>query len=121
MEGQGRRVWSRWGKCNDGTQGWRSSFTKADVPHLIDIHCVAHRLQLSVLDAIRDHPYISEFESGLKKLFSFYSKSLKQSDDLTRIKLFVALNETKMELYNLIQRPAKHLSGFFDLVQAENG
>ena len=58
-----------------GHKGGVAALLKAVVPHLIDIHCVAHRLQLSVLDAIRDHPYISEFESGLKKLFSFYSKS----------------------------------------------
>ena len=35
-----------------------------------------------------------------------------QSDDLTGIKLLVALDKTKMELYNLIQRPGKHLRIF---------
>ena len=40
-----------------GHKGGVVALLKADVPNLIDIHCVAHRLQLSVLDAIRDHPY----------------------------------------------------------------
>ena len=58
-----------------GHKGGVAALLKADVPHLVEIHCVAHRLQLSVLDAIRDNSYISEFESGLKKLFSFYKAS----------------------------------------------
>ena len=52
---------------------------------MVEIHCVAHRLQLSVLDAIRDHSYISEFESGLKKLFSFYNKSPKRIGELREV------------------------------------
>ena len=49
-----------------------SAMVKADIPHLIEIHCVA-RIQLSVLDATHDNPYLVEFESDLKKLFSFYN------------------------------------------------
>ena len=35
-----------------------------------------------------------------------------QSDDLTEIKIIVALDTTKMELYNLNLRPGKHLSKY---------
>ena len=65
-----------------GHKGGVAALLKVDIPHLIEIHCVAHRLQLSVLDAIRDHCYIREFESGLKKLFSFYNMSPKRLREL---------------------------------------
>ena len=51
-----------------GCKSGIAALLKADIPHLVEIHCVAHRLQLSVLDAICDHSYITEFEGGLKKL-----------------------------------------------------
>ena len=68
-----------------GHKGGVAALLKVDIPHLVEIHCVAHRLQLSVLDAIRDHSYISEFESGLKKLFSFYNKSPKRLGELREV------------------------------------
>ena len=68
-----------------GHKGGVAALLKADVPHLVEIHCVAHRLQLSVLDAIRDHSHISEFESGLKKLLSFYNKSPKRLGELREV------------------------------------
>ena len=67
-----------------GQKGGIAAILKADVPYLVEIHCVAHRLQISVFDAIREHSYISEFESGLKKLFSFYNKSPKRLGELQR-------------------------------------
>ena len=37
-----------------GHKGGVAASLKADVPHLVEIHWVAHCLQLSVLDEIRD-------------------------------------------------------------------
>ena len=71
--------------CKNGV----AALLKADIPHLVEIHCVAHRLQLSVLDAIRDHSYIIEFEGGLKKLFSFYNKSPKRLRELEEVANFL--------------------------------
>lgn len=41
-----------------GSQGGVTALLKADVPHLIAVHCVAHRLELSILDVIKDVPYV---------------------------------------------------------------
>ena len=46
-----------------------------DVPHLIAVHCVAHQLELSILDVIKDISYIGKFESVVKKVYEFYSHS----------------------------------------------
>ena len=60
-----------------GRKGGVESLLIEDVPHMIEIHCVAHRLH-----AICDHPYISEFDNDLKKIFNFYNKSPKRLGEL---------------------------------------
>ena len=41
-----------------GSQGGVTALLKADVPHLIAVHCVAHCLELSILDVIKKVPYV---------------------------------------------------------------
>lgn len=36
------------------------------------IHCVAHNLELAVLDAIKQTPYLVTFEETVKSIFKFY-------------------------------------------------
>lgn len=33
-----------------------ATLLKADIPHVISIHCVAHRLELAAMDSIKDEP-----------------------------------------------------------------
>ena len=47
-----------------------------EIPHLVSIHCVAHDLQLAILDASSDLECMSKtFDPTLKSLFNFYLRS----------------------------------------------
>ena len=39
---------------------------------IIVMHCVAHRLELAVLDAVKTCSYLSRFEDTVKSIFKFY-------------------------------------------------
>ena len=39
---------------------------------LVYTHCVAHRLELDVLDSIKFDLYLKEFDDGINKIFKFY-------------------------------------------------
>ena len=57
-----------------------------EVSTFTTVHCVAHRLQLAILDAAKDLPYLGEkFEPTLKKLFNFYHYSPRRQRDLKEI------------------------------------
>ena len=50
-----------------GRRGGVVALLKAEVPHLVDIHCLAHRLELGALDAIKeneDMKKVSDMLSG---------------------------------------------------------
>ena len=45
------------------------------VPGLLSIHCIAHDLQLAILDAAKDLDYMRKFDDTLKSLFKYYQNS----------------------------------------------
>lgn len=45
---------------------------KEFVPEVIGIHCIAHMLELAVLDANKKFSYMSTFEATVKGVFKFY-------------------------------------------------
>ena len=49
-----------------------------DIPHLVVIHCVAHRLPLTVLDSLKAVPFMQEVEKTLRiiHILSFFTKAL---------------------------------------------
>lgn len=47
---------------------------KADVPHLISVHCVAHQLELGIKDSIKQVAYLAKVEDFLLSIYKFYSK-----------------------------------------------
>lgn len=47
-------------------------------PYLISVHCVAHRLQLSVLDALKNIDYLEKFDAILILIYKFYGNSSKK-------------------------------------------
>ncbi|XP_077862484.1 zinc finger protein 862-like, partial [Saccoglossus kowalevskii] len=55
------------------------------VPSSISIHCVAHKLELAILDACKTVKQISDFEATLKGIFHFYHYSPKRRRELKEI------------------------------------
>ncbi|XP_076099754.1 zinc finger protein 862-like [Mytilus galloprovincialis] len=58
---------------------------KDEVPQAIGIHCIAHKLELAILDANKTIPYMSTFETTLKGVFKFYYYSPKRRRELAEI------------------------------------
>lgn len=56
-----------------------------DFPAIIVIHCVAHKLELSVLDAAKSMPYLQKFEATMKSIFNFYHFSPKRRRELAEM------------------------------------
>jgi hypothetical protein len=52
---------------------------------VIITHCVAHRLELGVLDAAKTESYLEQFESTTKRIYRFYSRSPKRQAHLCSI------------------------------------
>ena len=61
---------------------------RQDVPWLIGIHCVAHKLELAVLDGIRDVQYFADLTEMLKGLYKHYhysKKALRELEELANV------------------------------------
>lgn len=56
-----------------------------DFPAIIVIHCVAHKLELSVLDAAKSMPYLQKFEATMKSIFNFYHFPPKRRRELAEM------------------------------------
>ena len=52
-----------------GCHGGVAAKLTKDIPHLVVIHCVAHRLQLAVLDSLKAVPFMQEVEKTLRGLY----------------------------------------------------
>lgn len=70
------------GKENGLTSKLRSL---TGLQHLISIHCVAHRLNLAVLNSITHTKYLSKVDSVLKNLYKFYQNSPKRLKQLKKV------------------------------------
>ena len=70
---------------NIGTQGGLGAILKKDVPYLIQIHCIAHKLELAVLDACKQVQYVEKFQNIIKRQLKFYSKSGKRLHELSEV------------------------------------
>ena len=70
-------------------------------PGLIQVHCVAHRLNLACLDALKQNSYLQHFRAKVNSLFSYFSKSSARCD---RLKLFQeAIGEQQLRLKHAIE------------------
>ena len=61
---------------------------RQDVPWLIRIHCVAHKLELAVLDGIKDVQYFADLTAMLKGLYKHYhysAKALRELEELSNV------------------------------------
>jgi hypothetical protein len=57
----------------------------ADYPWVVVIHCIAHKLELGVLDAVKEVPYLKEFEAHLKEVIKLYQFSPKRRRDVAKV------------------------------------
>ena len=51
---------------NMGESGGVGAIIKKDIPHLIHNHCIAHKLELAVLDTCTKVTYIVKFQTTIK-------------------------------------------------------
>ena len=61
---------------------------RQDVPWLIGIHCVAHNLELAILDGIKDVQYFADLTEMLKGLYKHYhysAKALRELQELANV------------------------------------
>lgn len=58
-----------------GRKGGVATLLKADVPHLVSNHCVAHRLALASSQAANGIPYLKTFKAVVEQLYRFYHYS----------------------------------------------
>lgn len=72
-----------------------TAFLKRDIPYMIPMHCVNHRLELGVLDAIRnrDGQLLSDVKSMLVMIHKHYHYSAKA---LRELRMIAEAMETKM-------------------------
>lgn len=68
-----------------GEKSGVKALLKKDFPVITVIHCVAHKLELSVLDAAKSMPYLQIFEETIKSIFNFYHFSTKRRRELAEI------------------------------------
>uniref|UniRef100_A0A8C5P9S0 TTF-type domain-containing protein n=1 Tax=Leptobrachium leishanense TaxID=445787 RepID=A0A8C5P9S0_9ANUR len=54
-------------------------------PQIISIHCVAHRLQLAVLDVCKEVPYLQTFDDVVRRVFKYYHGSAKCLQQLKEV------------------------------------
>ena len=65
-----------------GRRNGVSTRLKENVPHLISIHCVAHRLALASVTAAECVPYISLYSSILKDIYNYLAHSSNRRAEL---------------------------------------
>ncbi|XP_063970390.1 zinc finger protein 862-like [Lytechinus pictus] len=68
---------------NFGIRGGVISKLTQDIPWLLGIHCVAHRLELAAKDAYKNSYFSSEINSVLTSYASFYRRSPKRLRELS--------------------------------------
>ena len=60
-----------------GEVGGVFALLKRDIPHLIKVHCIAHRLELAFADTVKAIPELEEAKSMLQGIWKHYHYSPK--------------------------------------------
>ncbi|KAJ8352273.1 hypothetical protein SKAU_G00237490 [Synaphobranchus kaupii] len=84
---------------NVGCRNGVAARLQQEVNHLVSIHCVAHRLELGVVRAIKTHPKMEQKQVMLKRLYDQYHCSPKAVRELHMIA--EALEEKVLKRSNL--------------------
>lgn len=54
-------------------------------PPVVILHCVAHNLELAVLDAVKTIPYLETFDETIRQVFKFYYYSPKKRREVNAV------------------------------------
>lgn len=73
---------------------------KVEISHLVDIHCVAHKLELGILDAIKHDRELEKAKELLQGIYRHYHFSTKAVRELKEIA--AALEETVKKPVNIL-------------------
>ena len=71
-----------WASVNAGIHGGLGVLLKREIPHFLQVYCIAHKLELAVLDAFKEIDYVNKFLDIVKALITFYSHSSKRQREL---------------------------------------
>ncbi|CAH3166703.1 unnamed protein product [Pocillopora meandrina] len=58
---------------------------KQEIPHIIKVHCVAHRLELSFADTLSDVPVLKDVKEMLQGIWKHYHYSAKAVRELKEL------------------------------------
>ncbi|XP_046542299.1 zinc finger protein 862-like [Haliotis rubra] len=68
-----------------GSKGGVAAKIKDDANYVVPVHCIAHKLELAVLDSVKDLPQLASFENTLKQVLKFYYYSPKMRRELKQV------------------------------------
>ena len=86
-----------------GCHGGVAAKLTKDTPHLVVIHCVAHRLQLAVLDLLKAVPFMQEVKKTLRGLYIYYHSSPKRSSQLKEVAAALQMQLLKLKNINSVR------------------
>ena len=67
---------------NLGSKDGVAAKLRRDISHLVTVHCIAHRLELGILNAIQQHPRLTQLNDALAHLYEQYKQSPKALREL---------------------------------------
>jgi len=50
---------------------------RQEVPEVIPMHCIAHKLELAILDSVKSIPFLKKYDETIKGIFILYHNSPK--------------------------------------------
>ena len=68
-----------------GEVGGVFALLKCDFPHLVKVHCIAHRLELAFADTVKAIPELEEAKSILQGIWKHYHYSPKAVHELKEV------------------------------------
>ena len=68
--------------------------------HIIPIRCVAHKLELGLMDAVKKDAYLTKFEERTKGIYRFYHRANNRRRELKEI---AAMLETDLLRYGEVK------------------
>ena len=90
-----------------GSKSGLATRIQQSFPWVIPIYCVAHKLELGILDGVKVVKYLSEFKAIVKTIYLFYNCSPKRRRELTKIA--TVLEEDLLQYGAVIKEPAFNL------------
>lgn len=68
-----------------GRKGGVTALMKEEIPYLVDIHCLAHKLELGALDGLKSNPQLNAVKEMLHGIYKQYHQSPKAWRELRSV------------------------------------